>query len=273
MVRHFNDCREKMMLVWKSLRPYASGFVRFLHISYIEAKAQNRGSYLGVLWIPLSSLMFSAMLALVFRHSDSMPLTDFFFYVLAGYVFWSFISDTLTGSTDVIQSRYEFAVHNNLTLPGLFGKLLIDRLFELFLNLALLIALLIIIRPGRIGAEVILLAPFLILMSTTSISVAYLVNLVTIFYPDAKSAIRVGTRFLFFVSPVFWSATDAADGARAFLVQYNPAAYFLSLPRQVFGIQPLDATAWLVALYLSGFLCVAAFLAYRKSRVFVRNLK
>ncbi|MBN7762752.1 ABC transporter [Nitratireductor aquibiodomus] len=261
------------MLIWKSLRPYASGFVRFLHISYIEAKAQNRGSHLGILWIPLSSLMFSAMLALVFRHSDSMPLTDFFFYVLAGYIFWSFISDTLTGSTDVVQNRFEFAVHNNLTLLGLFGKLLIDRMFEFFLNLALLIVLLIIMQPGRIGGEVILLMPFLALISITSISVAYLVNLLTIFYPDMKSLIRVGTRFLFFVSPVFWSAADSVGGARAFLVQYNPAAYFLSLPRQVFGIQPLEATAWLIALSLSGFLCAAAFVAYLKSRSFVRNLK
>lgn len=79
-----------------------------------------------------------------------MSVIDFFFYVLAGYIFWSFISDSITGSTDVIQNHFEFAVHNNLTLPDLFGKLLVDRLFEFFLNLALLVLLLILLASAKI---------------------------------------------------------------------------------------------------------------------------
>ncbi|WP_011579837.1 MULTISPECIES: ABC transporter permease [Chelativorans] len=261
------------MVIWKSIRPYLSGLIRFFHISYIEAKSQNRGSHLGILWVPLSSLIFSAMLALVFRHSDTMPLTDFFFYVLVGYIFWGFISDSITGSTDVIQSRFEFAVHNNLTLAGLFGKLLVDRLFEFFLNLALVVVLILVIDPGKFGTRLGLFLPFIALIVLTSVGTAYLVNLTTIFYPDMKSLFRVGTRFMFFASPVFWSAADTTGGARAFLVQYNPAAYYLSLPRQVFGIEALDLKAWLIAAILSVIVCVAAYIAYHHSQAFVRNLK
>lgn len=261
------------MSIWNSIRPYVSGIVRFFHISYIEAKSQNRGSRLGVLWVPLSSLIFSAMLALVFHHSGSMSAMDFFFYVLAGYIFWRFISDSITGSTDVIQNRFEFAVHNNLTLPGLFGKLLVDRLFELFLNLALLVALLLLLDPAKLGVALMLFLPFLALIAITSVGTAYLVNMVTIFFPDTKALFRVGTRFMFFASPVFWSVSDSVGGTRAFLARYNPAAYFLSLPRQVFNIEAVQPDAWLIAAIVSAIVCLAAYLAYHHSQGFVRNLK
>ncbi|KQZ28530.1 ABC transporter [Mesorhizobium sp. Root552] len=261
------------MHIWKSIRPHLSDLVRFFHISYIEATSQHRGTYLGVLWIPLSSLIFSAMLALVFRHSHVMPLGDFFLYVLTGYIFWGFIAASITGSTDVIQSRFEFAVHNNLSLPGLFGKLLIDRLFHYFLNLALLVALILLMSPSKIGPEIALFLPFLLLIAATSMGTAYLVNLVTIFYPDAKTLFSVGVRFMFFVSPVFWSVAETTSKTRAVLVQYNPVAYYLSLPRQVFGIEPIKPLAWFIAVIVSITVCIVACLAYHRSQGFVRNVK
>ena len=261
------------MPIWKCIRPYLSALIRFFHISYLEAKSQNRGSYLGILWVPLSSLIFSAMLALVFRHTDAMPLSDFFFYVLTGYIFWNFIAESITGSTDVIQNRYDFAIHNNLSLPGLFGKLLVDRLFEYFLNLTLLIGLLLVVDPAKVGFELGLFLPLLAIVVVTSLSTAYLVNLVTIYYPDTKTLFRVGTRFMFFVSPVFWIAAEAEDGTRALLVQFNPAAHYLSVHRQVFGIEAVNEGTWFAVVAISTIISLAAYVAYQRSHAFVRNLK
>ncbi|WP_048649307.1 ABC transporter permease [Nitratireductor soli] len=261
------------MAIWKRIRPYLSGIVRLFHISYIEAKSEHKGTYLGILWVPLSTLIFTAMLALVFRHSDTVPLADFFLYVLIGYVFWGFIASSITGSLDVIQGRLEFAIHNNLSLAGLFGKLLIDRLFVFFINLIPFLALLIVLRPGLLGMQVLLFIPFLVLAVLTSLGAAYLVNTMTIFFPDLKAMFRVGTRFMFFASPVFWSAAATGTGLRVMLVQYNPAAYYLSLPRQVFGIEPLDANTWLTATIISAIVCMTGYLAYHHSQGFVRNLK
>ncbi|TKT82412.1 ABC transporter permease [Aquamicrobium sp. LC103] len=261
------------MTLWQSIRPYLSGLVRFFHISYIEAKSEHRGTHLGIFWIPLSSLLFAAMLALVFHHADSMSVLEFFFYVFAGYIFWNFIADSITGSTDVIQGRFEFAIHNNLSLAGLFGKLLIDRLFAYLLNLAVLVILIAILSPWKLGVGLLLFFPFIALTVVTSLGTAYLVNMMTIFFPDLKALIAVGTRFMFFASPVFWSAAEGGGGVRGFLVKYNPAAYFLSLPRQVFGIEPIDAKAWLVAAIVSAVVCLVGYLAYHQSQGFVRNLK
>ncbi|EKF17391.1 ABC transporter permease [Nitratireductor pacificus] len=261
------------MAIWKRIRPFLSGVVRLFHISYLEAKSDHKGTYLGILWVPLSSLIFTSMLALIFRHSETVPLADFFLYVLAGYVFWGFIASSITGSTDVIQGRLEFAVHNNLSMAGLFGKLLVDRLFIYFINLAPLVLLILILRPAYLGLSLALFAPFMIVSIITSLGTAYLVNMVTIFFPDFKMTFTVGTRFMFFASPVFWSAADVTSGPRAFLMKYNPAAYYLSLPRQVFGIEAFNPTTWLVVAAVSIVVCLAGYLAYHHSQGFVRNLK
>ncbi|WP_353646344.1 ABC transporter [Mesorhizobium sp. WSM2239] len=261
------------MELWNRIRPYLSSLVRFFHISYIEAKSEHSGTRLGILWAPLSSLIFSALLALVFRHSATMSVSEYFIYVFTGYVLWNFISDSITGSTDVIQGQLDFAVHNNLSLIGLFGKLLVDRLFEYSMNVAILIVLILLLRPTTISFGLTLFLPFAAIITLTSLGTAYLVNITTVLYPDLKTAVKVGARFMFFASPVFWHADEVASGTRAFLVQYNPVSYYLSLARQVFGVEPLEPSAWAMAVLVSTAICATGFLAYRQSQSFVRNFK
>src|SRR5262245_18312745 len=144
------------MNLWYQVRPYLSNTLRFLRISYLETRSDYEGTRPGLLWLHLSTVIFTLMLAIAFRHSDTMPQSYFFLYVLSGYVIWLFITDTITGSIDIIQKRLEFAVHNNLSLPGLFLKLLIDRLFEYFINLAVLLIALILLSPTKIGFNLLL---------------------------------------------------------------------------------------------------------------------
>lgn len=258
---------------WRAIRPHLSRLVRFFHISSIEARSERQSSYLGILWGPLSTLIFTAMLALVFRQPHLITGGEFYLYVLAGYVLWSFITATITSSTTVIQRRLDFAVHNNLTLVGLFYKLLIDRLFAMSLDLILLVFAIIILAPGSLGLHLVLVPPLLVALALVSLAVAYLVNLAVILFPDLEVILNVGVRFMFFVSPVFWGAEGGATGVRAALIDYNPAAYFLSVFRQSFGVAPLEPKAWIVVIGFSVTLCAIGVIAYYRSHAFVRNLK
>lgn len=260
------------MSIWQRVRPSISVAVRFLRISYLEAKSEYQGTRLGLAWVPVSTLIFTAMLALVFRHSEAGSQIDFFLYVLSGYVLWNFISDSIGGSVDIIQKRLEFAVHNNMTLPGLFLKILADRLFIYFINAMLLVVCIVVLRINSVNYEFILVIPFLVIVMVASISISYIVNVITIYIPDMSALIKTGVRFLFFASPVFWIA-DSGGGGRDLLSLYNPAAYFLSLSRQVFGIEKLAGDKWLIATLLTLFLAVVGLIAYRGTRGFVRNLK
>jgi lipopolysaccharide transport system permease protein len=259
--------------IWGKIRPCLSWAARFTHISYIETMSTYSGSWLGMLWSPLSAIVFSATLAFVFRPVAATAYVDFFLYVLIGYTFWGFVADSITGSTDVIQSRMDFALHNNLSLGQLYAKILVDRLFSFGLDLIAVAAIMLLLRPSGFGPATLLMGPFLLLISLASIGGGYLVNLITVFVPDTKVPIAVATRLLFFVSPVFWAPNDAQEGPRALLVDLNPIAYFLSLPRQVLGIEALDPWPWLVAGLFGVALGVVGYLAYVRSISVVRNLK
>jgi ABC-type polysaccharide/polyol phosphate export permease len=260
------------MTFWRRLRLYISTAVRYLHISYIEARAGYQGTRLGLLWLPLSTLIFTSMLALIFRHSDTMPIAEFFLYVLCGYTLWQFIAGSISGSTDVIQKKFDFALHNNLSLIGLFAKLLVDRLFEYAINVALVLVAIALLAPSMLGLNLLLAIPFLPLLIVTSLALAYIVNVVTVFAPDMSAVIKTAVRFIFFASPVFWSAAERTD-IRQLLATYNPVAYYLGVARQVFGVEPFSLSTWTIALIISTCICLAGAVAYSHSSRLVTNIK
>lgn len=260
------------MEYWRRLRPYPSLLVRFLHISFLEAQAEHQSTRLGILWMPLSTLIFTGLLALVFRHSDTVPVADFFVYVLTGYVLWQFIQDSITGSTNVIQSRLDFAVHNNISILGLFLKVLVDRLLEMGINTVLVLISLILFSPSSIGLNLLLVVAFLPLICATSVAMAYIVNLITIIFPDMGAIIRTGVRFVFFASPVFW-VYDGVGGVRHLLATYNPVSYYLSISRQMFGIEPFHAKAWLLVTVMAVILMIMSWFIFSRTKNIVTNIK
>ena len=257
----------------RKVRNIFSQWVRYFRISYIEAKATQSGAHLGVLWLPLSSIIFSIMLALVFKHSDEVSRFNFFLYVFSGYSLWGVVSDMFTKSVDVIQTKWDFAVHNKLTLPGLFAKQLSDKMFEYILNVICIFIIISIFSPAYLSASIFLFAPLIVLVSLTYISGAYIINILTIFYPDLKTLVRMGARFLFFVSPVFWIASGETDGIRSALVYYNPISYYLSLPRQAVGVEPVILWNWLIAGVMTCLITLSGWALYHYTNRFVRNLK
>lgn len=260
------------MSLWRRIRPIMSRTIRFFHISSIEALNQNSGTRLGLLWTPLSALIFSAVLALVFHHSDTVPATDFFLYVFCGYIFWGFVSDSLTGATNLIQTHLDFAIHNSLSVLGLFVKALTDRLFEYFMNVGALLIMILVLRPSDLSLPILLFPVFLSFIVLASLGGSYLVNICTILYPDIRILVQVGARFMFFASPIFWTA-DSSHGVRNLLVTYNPVAYYLSAGRQVFGLQPIECFAWVIMAATSMFIAILGYVAFAASQNFVRNFK
>jgi ABC-type polysaccharide/polyol phosphate export permease len=202
----------------------------------------------------------------------STTATHCFLYVLSGYSIWNYIASSVSESASLIQTKLDFAVHNGITLYGLFAKAVVDRIFKYFLEIPVLIVFVLVFLPEGAGLNLLLFLPFLALITLSSFAVSYLVNLLTILFPDLRAAISVVIRFMFFLTPIIWMA-GARGGARGLLLTYNPAAYYLSLQRQVFGIMPIDVSDWLLVATMTLIFCGAAFVAYRHSHAFVRVLK
>jgi lipopolysaccharide transport system permease protein len=261
-----------MNSLWLRIRPYLSIFVRHMRISFIEAASDYEGTALGILWIPVGTVSFSIIIGFVLHANGLMNPIDFFLYVLSGYVAWNFISDTITRSTRIIQSRLDFAVHNNLGLAGLFGKMLADRGIEFALEFLTLALAVLILQPWSYGPQIFLLAILLPLLAITSLGLSYLVNLVTLFFPDLGNLISTGMRLMLFATPIFWTVESGSD-ARVWLEALNPAAYFLMMMRQAFGLEVFVLHEWLIGALITLIVAVVGAYAYRRSASFVKNLR
>jgi ABC-type polysaccharide/polyol phosphate export permease len=261
-----------MNSLWLRIRPYLSTFVRYMHISYLETKSDYEGTALGILWIPVGTLSFSLIIGFVLHANGLMDPVEFFLYVLSGYVAWNFISDTIIRSTRIIQTKFDFAIHNNLGLAGLFGKMLADRGFEFGLELATLALAVLVLAPSSYGPTILLLVVLLPMLAIVSLALSYIVNLVTLFYPDLGNLISTVVRLMFFATPIFWTVESGSD-ARVWLEALNPAAYFLMMMRQSFGVEPFVLNEWLIGGLITLIVAAVGYLAYQRSSSFVRNLR
>ncbi len=254
---------------------YILKILRFWRICVLELRAQYESSRVGVLWIPISSLLFSGVLALVFRYDSQFAgRFGFFCYVLSGYTLWSFIARSFTDSTMLIQKRYTASVHNGMNMREMYVKALIERLLDYLINFIILFFIVIFFSPNGLSLNLFLLLPGLVFISISSLAISYIVNVISVLVADLAHIIKTGVRLLFFASPVFWYAGVAEQNdVRHVLSLYNPVGYYLSIPRQSLSITPYHSEDWIVALISSAILSAIALIIYRRTFSFIRNIR
>lgn len=247
--------------------------IRFLRISFLELRAENRMTVLGVLWIPATSVLFAFVLAVLFRPIAGSTPAHGFLYVLVGYSLWQFIASTFNSSIDLMRLQFNNAVHNGLSLSGLYLKALSDRAVELALNLAVCSLAMLVIDPGALvrSAALLFLAVGMVLIA--SLAASYLVSLASLLFPDLGRLIKTSTRFLFFVSPVFWSIEATGQPIRLAIYSFNPVSYYLETMRQAFGIEAYAPQSWVVSVAITLSLAGAGWLAFSRTRTIVTNIK
>lgn len=247
--------------------------IRFLRISFLELKAENRMTALGVLWVPVTSVLFAFVLAVLFRPMAGSTPAHGFLYVLVGYSLWQFIASTLNSSIDLVRRQFNNAVHNGLNLSGLYLKALSDRAVELALNLAVSGCAMLIIDPGSLGHSAALIVPAVAMVLIASLAASYLVSVASLLFPDLGRLIKTSTRFLFFVSPVFWSVEATGQPIRLAIYSFNPVSYYLEMMRQAFGIEAYAAQSWGLSAAITLTLAGAGWLVFSRTRTIVTNIK
>jgi ABC-type polysaccharide/polyol phosphate export permease len=247
--------------------------MRFLRISLIELSAESRVTALGIFWVPLTTILFSLVLALLFHPLSSGSQSQFFLYVLVGYSLWQFVAATLNSSIDLMRRQFDNAVHNGLNLSGLYLKALSDRAVELGLNLATCLVATALLNVSGLGMAVILLIPALTLVLMMSLAISYMVSLVATLAPDVGRLIKTSTRFLFFISPVFWSPASTDQAIRQLIYSFNPASYYLEIMRQAFGIEEISILSWAAATAITLVCAMASWVLFIRTRNMITNIK
>jgi lipopolysaccharide transport system permease protein len=115
---------------------------------------------------------------------------------------------------------------------------------------SVIILIVFVVFAQPVGWSALFALPGLLLVTSTSVLVAYLVALVCTRYRDVAQIIENLLQIGFFVTPVVWSADFLREDMR-WLVDCNPFAVFLSLVRDpLLGVMP-PLGHWKLALAIS----------------------
>ncbi|MBS0603538.1 MAG: ABC transporter permease [Verrucomicrobia bacterium] len=200
----------------------------WLHLGWMEVKQRYRRSVIGPWWISLSMLIFIVMMGIVFSKLFHQSLEEYIPFFTAGFLFWTFISSSITEAADIFKSNGGFIKQINLPLSLYVFKHLVRQVIYLMHNavIYLLVCAFFKINPGKV-ALIAIPGFFLLLLNVYWIS--FLVGLASARYRDMVPIITSCVQVGFFITPISWMPR-LLDQNPAILI-YNPLTYFLDIVR------------------------------------------
>ena len=198
-----------------------------------EFKLHYRGSVLGYLWSVMQPLMMFAVLYVVF--SAIVGLDDIKYYpvyVLSAVVLWTYFSEATTaGVNSLMQGE---GLLRKMRFPSVAIPLSVSlkALFNLGVNwlVVLVFALASGVRPRLSWLELPLLVVLLVALGT---GVTLMLSSLYVRYRDTQAIWRVFERALFFVSPIFYTATQYPEAIRE-IAGMTPIVMILTEMRHAF---------------------------------------
>jgi len=205
-------------------------------LAVIDFKEQFSGSYLGVLWAIIRSLIFIGVIWFLFSSGMKMNLIDekvpFILYLLAGFAAWNFFSNGLGGLTSAFSGNRSLVKNPSFEIAILpFVKILSAFIFH---GIFLFITIAVLIYSGFYPSIYWLQLPFYIFMLITLLlGFGFLVGTLSVFAKDINHFVGAVLQVGFWMTPIFWSL-DIIPPKYMWLLNFNPMVYIVNGYRNTF---------------------------------------
>ena len=241
----------------------------WLLLGWNDIATQYRRSFLGPIWITLSTGIFVFAFGLLGAQIFGQTAENFLPYFAVGYVIFIFFSSVITDGCETFSSADSYLRHGGFPKLMFPLRVLVRNLVLLGHNLVII--LLVLLWAGLLG-EVRWLQALAALLFCLPVAVCVVVILgcLSARFRDIPMMVRSIMQIMFFMTPVFWSAEALSERA-AFVISLNPLALFLDLLRApllgqwVTASQWINAIGWLLGLSL---MAVGVFLVCRRRLVY-----
>lgn len=229
--------------------------------------SQNyKSSFLGFAWafltpvlmIALYTLIFSEVIGLRFRSTDS--VANFGIYLYCGLVPFLTYSESLNKAVGTIRSNSSLVQKVVFPLELLPLSNALTAFISQFFGLGVLVVIASIWESQLLWTTALL--PLVMLPQLLFIvGLGYLFATIGAYLPDIEEAVKAVVRASFFATPIIWPVARAYEAGLGFLVDYNPLAIMvmgyrnLLLDGEIPNLSPmLGFLAFSVALCVVGFL-------------------
>lgn len=236
-----------------------------------DFRGKYLGSYLGMLWAFVHPTIYVMILWVVFQIGlKSQPAGDvpFVLWMLCGIIPWFFFSECLSSATHCILDSSFLLKKVNFSVGMLpIVKILSAMVIHSFFIVVIYAMLLIYHRPISIHSLQVIY--YLFCSITLLLGLSWLTSSVIIFFRDMGQIVGMVLQFLFWMTPIFWSA-KILPIKYLNMVKLNPVYYIVEGYRESFithvwfweSHYELTTYFWLV----TGFIFVSGGVVFRRLR-------
>jgi ABC-type polysaccharide/polyol phosphate export permease len=183
---------------------------------------------LGLAWAIIDPLTMMVILWIVFgigfrnRMSVEIPYSA---YLITGLIAYMFFQGALSSATSSLKA-YSFLIKNINFRISIIP--LVTILSELFLHIIILciacvILLFVGITPSLYWIQI---AYYLLATNLLILGISWLTASINLFFPDISNIINVVLRFLFYLTPIFWTP-DYFSKKTNMILKINPLYYII----------------------------------------------
>jgi ABC-type polysaccharide/polyol phosphate export permease len=201
----------------------------WLTLGWYDIKQRYRRSVIGPFWISIATLIFLAIMTLVYAALFNQNIVDFLPFAAAGLVSWGLIAACITEGTRVFIDQSAGIRQLPVPLP-VYVLRLVWRQFIIMLHNAVVVLLIVSLYGKYLTLDSVLIVPALGLLLLNLGWMAFLLGMLGARFRDVPMIVGCFVPVLFLGTPIFWKQ-DMLPASRHWVVDFNPVAQLIELVR------------------------------------------
>lgn len=196
-----------------------------------ELKRDSAGMYLGILWWVIEPVLYMLVFFLIFGLGLRNGGIDFVFYLLCGLVPWKWIDSTVRTSSGIILGSAGLMRQVYFPKWLMPSYIILANAYKFVIVFSMLIVFLLLfgVSPTVFWYAI----PLLVLIQLfLIISISFTVSAIVPLIPDLRFAVSYGMTMLFFLSGVFFKASELGEPVRTWL-SWIPTLVLINAYRDV----------------------------------------
>jgi len=245
----------------------ATGGRRYRQILWLltsrDLRVRYSTSVLGYVWSILDPLVMAAIYWFVFTQvfQRSVGEEPYIVFLLSALLPWMWFNGAVSDSTRAFLREAKLVRSTKIPRTIWVNRLVLSKGIEFLFSLPV-VAVFAIIGGASLTPGVALLPVAIVMQAVLTAGVGLIVAPLVVFFRDLERAVKLILRFLFYASPIIYSASDLPEGLHVWAA-FNPLFGLFSLYRVTFFGSEFDpylvgvGAAMSVALLVVGLLVFA----------------
>lgn len=232
----------------------------FIYLAWLDLKIRYRNTLLGPFWSTISLGVTLIILGFVWTKVLNADHYKYIPNLYFGYIFWVWISDTLSDSVTVFGDNKDIIHNFNFPLFYLNFKIIIKNLL-IFLHNFPIILIIIYIYNIELGFNNIFFIISIFLTLTLLFSISIIISIMCAFYDDFKQATLIFLKIIFYTTPILWLPEMLGD--KQFLLFYNPFFHIIELLRNTLTAPILAINSFMMVIYMNIIILIISIIIYK----------